>query len=225
MGKDESMRENLPHVYGEFRGPEADIKARLKKYIRYFTSCRRVLDIGCGRGEFLELLRENKISAMGVDSDENMVEICRGKALDVIHDDIFEFLKGRTEVYHGIFCSQVIEHMRSREAMDLLDLCHQALTPEGVLVLITLNPRNIRVVTNIFWLDLTHERLYPLRLLEQLVLERGFEIMELGDDLDTTMQGIIGRFLRKVDIHVTRGIFFSGVDIFVAARKGGNDPP
>ena len=211
---------DIKHViYDEFRGSETEIKNRLRKYINYFNSCHSVLDIGCGRGEFLELLKENKISATGIDSDMNMVEICSKKVLNVLQVDAFSFLKDKRGAFDGIFCSQVIEHFASQEAISLLDLCQRSLKPGGVLVVITLNPRNIRVVTNIFWLDITHERLYPLRLLEQLLIERDFEIIASGDDLDTTTRGSVRKILRKIDMKLTRGIFFGGVDIFVAARK------
>ncbi len=213
------MKRSVHNTYDTFRGSEAEIKARLRKYLQFFESCRHVLDIGCGRGEFLEILQERGIPALGIDADAEMVETCLQKGLKVRQGKAHAFLKKQGEAYDGIFCSQVIEHFTARNAADLLDLFRDSLEPGGKLVLVTLNPRNIRVVTNIFWMDLTHERLYPLKLLEQLLKERDFEIIASGDDLDTTQTGWLRRALRQIDMKLSRGTFFSGVDIFVAGEK------
>ncbi len=202
-----------------FRGSEEDIKQRLRKYLEYFNACQRVLDVGCGRGEFLELLRESHISALGIDMNAEMVEICRGKELDVSLAEACDFLRTGEEAFDGIFCSQVIEHMPPLEAQNFLTLCAKRLKPGGVLVLITLNPRNIRVMTNIFWLDLTHQRPYPLMLLEQMLTKRGFEVLTRGDDRDTVTKGKFPQILRWMDIKLSKGIFFSGVDIFIVGKK------
>ncbi len=191
----------------------------MRKYLEYFNACQRVLDVGCGRGEFLELLQESHISAHGIDMDAEMVNACRKKGLDVSLAEARDFLRTDGEAFDGIFCSQVIEHMSPQEAQDFLTLCSKRLKTGGVLVLITLNPRNIRVMTNIFWLDLTHQRPYPLMLLEQMLARRGFEILVKGDDRDTATKGKLPQILRWVDKKLSKGIFFSGVDIFIVGKK------
>jgi O-antigen chain-terminating methyltransferase len=213
------MAELQHAIYDTLRGSEDEIKERLKKYLRYFDGCREVLDIGCGRGEFLELLAEKDVEAVGIDTDPKMVEVCLKKGLTVSRADAHSFLKEDHRLFDGIFCSQVIEHLNPRKAADLLDLCKKRLGQDGVFVLITPNPRNIRVITELFWCDLTHERPYPLRLMVQMLMERGFRILASGDDIDTIGKGGIRKLLRRIDMKVTKGIFFSGEDIFVAAVK------
>jgi O-antigen chain-terminating methyltransferase len=206
-------------IYDPLRGSETEIKKRLKKYLPYFDGCRRVLDIGCGRGEFLELLKERDVQAIGIDTDSEMVKRCLQKGVAAFHVDAHSFLRKTGESFDGIFCSQVMEHLDPDEAIDLLELCEKRLNPGGILIVITPNPRNIRVITELFWCDLTHKRLYPLRLLIQMLEERGFEIAASGDDIDTLGKGIIRRIFRAIDGRITKGIFFSGEDIFIVAFK------
>lgn len=212
------MRELKHSTYDKFRGNETIIKKRQKKYIKYFDSCRNVLDVGCGRGEFLELLNEENISATGIDANEDMVKICREKGLDVFHINIYSFLKDKVEFYDGVFCSHIIEHLDPQDAVELLDLCQLTLKPHGMLIIITPNPQNLQVIANTFWLDLTHKRPYPLQLLEYLLTEREFEIIASGEDEDTVAEGWKQRILYKIDRRLTGGMFSSGKDIFVVAK-------
>lgn len=207
-------------TYDKFRGDETLIKNRQKKYIKYFDSCRSVLDIGCGRGEFMELLKEKNIPVTGIDTDEDMVKICRGKGFNVLHADVHTFLKDKLGSYDGIFCSHIIEHFDSQDAIDLLNSCREALKSRGVLIIITPNPKNLHVIANTFWLDLTHKRPYPLHLLEQLLIEREFEIIASGEDKDTVIvkKDWKRRILYKIVRRLTHGLLFSGADIFVVAR-------
>lgn len=202
------MKRTQHTTYDKFRGSEALIKSRLKKYIKYFDSCRNVLDIGCGRGEFLELLKDRQIPAIGIDSDANMVDICSRKGLKVLQMDAYSFLKDKTGVFDGIFCSQVIEHLDPQDATDLLNFCQKALKPQGILVIITPNPRNINVITETFWLDLTHKRPYPLELLKELLSIIYFEIIASGEDKDTISNNWLkGKLLYKLDKRLTHGLF------------------
>ena len=117
------MAELQHAIYDTLRGSEGEIKSRLGKYLRYFDGCREVLDIGCGRGEFLELLAEKDVEAVGIDTDPKMVEVCLKKGLTASRADAHSFLKENDRLFDGIFCSQVIEHLDPREATELLDLC------------------------------------------------------------------------------------------------------
>ena len=139
------------------RGPYADIRTLLSFYLPLFAGRRRVLDVGCGRGEFLRLLQEEGIDAYGVDSDESMVESARAHGLDVVLGDGISHLRriGRGSV-DGIFSSQVVEHLQTSQIMGLLEAAHEKLAPGGVMVVETPNPESLFIFHAFFYVDLTH---------------------------------------------------------------------
>ncbi|MFZ0913634.1 MAG: methionine biosynthesis protein MetW [Candidatus Korobacteraceae bacterium] len=93
-----------------YRGEEADIRSRQQEYLEYFRGRENVVDIGCGRGEFLELLRDNNISARGVELGLDQYLLCKEKGLDVVQRDLFAFLESLSdESLGGLFSAQVIE--------------------------------------------------------------------------------------------------------------------
>lgn len=140
-----------------FRGSEEDIKERQRMYVPYFSGARNVLDLGCGRGEFLELLREHGINARGVDLDLDMVLLCQDKKLDVVRDDAFAHLGALPDdAVSGIFAAQLIEHLPPRRVIDLVKLCYRKLAPGGVLALETPNPGCLMVFADSFYRDLSH---------------------------------------------------------------------
>jgi 2-polyprenyl-3-methyl-5-hydroxy-6-metoxy-1,4-benzoquinol methylase len=142
-----------------FRGSEDDIRRRQQNYVDLFRDAgATVLDIGCGRGEFLELLRNANIPARGADMELDMVLACRGKGLDVVQDDAFHYLETlQDESLGGVFSAQVIEHLEPSRMMNLIVLCHRKLRPGGTIVLETLNPQ-CGVGMNFFYMDPSHVR-------------------------------------------------------------------
>lgn len=142
-----------------FRGNEEDIKERQRVYLRHFEGCANVLDLGCGRGEFLELLRDKMITASGVDLDLDMVLRCRDKQLEVSQADAFTHLAALAdETVGGIFAAQVIEHLPSSRIIELVALCHRKLVPGAPLVVETPNPACLMVFADSFYRDLSHVR-------------------------------------------------------------------
>jgi O-antigen chain-terminating methyltransferase len=140
-----------------FRGGEEEIKERQRIYVSYFEGRDNVLDIGCGRGEFLELMRENTIRARGVDLDLDMILLCREKGLDVSADDAFVYLGALPDdSLGGIFAAQVIEHLHPLRVIELVNLCHRKLGPGGVLILETPNPTCLMVFADTFYKDPSH---------------------------------------------------------------------
>jgi len=182
--------------YDEFRQSREIIKERVAPFIGYFRSLSPVVDIGCGRGEFLELLKENDIEGRGVDSDPDMVKLCRDFGLDVEEKELFDFL-GELDGCGGLFISHVIEHMDGISAERMIELGFNSLGPGGRMAIITPNPENISVMTKAFWLDPTHVRPYPLMLLGAMLKEQGFRIMDSGG-APGTMGNIKFRPIRRI---------------------------
>lgn len=139
------------------RGPEEFVKANQKDYLPFFEGMAPVLDVGCGRGEFLELLREAGIRAMGMDTNSDMVEICRQKKLDVTRRDAMEALaQYGSEQLGGIFAGQLIEHIASDSVLPWLLAAYKALKPGGMLVYETINTASLYALVTHYFKDPTH---------------------------------------------------------------------
>lgn len=164
-----------------FRGPEEEIRTRQEVYVPFFretpaaaAAAGPVLDAGCGRGEFLELLGAAGIAATGVDSNGAMVARCRAKGLDVRQGDLFDELRGRGDAsLAGLFAAQVVEHLSIAELAELLRLARRKVATGGALVLETINPESVWAM-RWFWNDPTHVRPVPATTLEALARGAGF---------------------------------------------------
>jgi O-antigen chain-terminating methyltransferase len=180
-----------------FRGDEAYVRRLQKKYVSYFRNCSRVLDIGCGRGEFLGLLLEEGVQAVGIDMSHEAVAACREKGFHAELADAVSFLQGKSDVFDGIFCSHVVEHMHPHELLRLIRMLGQALQKGGILVIVTPNMKNLRVFTETFWLDPTHVRPYPIPTLRNLLVRSGFDVLKYGEDPDTKPRPRLVRTLAR----------------------------
>ena len=139
------------------RGTREEIRHRQQAYLDLFAPASPVLDVGCGRGEFLELCRENGIAARGVDLDAGMVAHCRAAGLDVAEGDALATLAALPDgALGGIFCAQVIEHLTPEALIALVRLAHQKLRSGGVLLCETPNPACLTVFSGAFYVDLSH---------------------------------------------------------------------
>ncbi len=163
-----------------FRGSESEIKKRQARYVPYFEHHHPVVDVACGRGEFLELLKENAIPASGVELNPEMVNRCREKGLDVAEQGVFEYLDGiADETVGGIFAAQLIEHLDHDGLLRLMTLAFLKLQPGGLLVLETINPASLFVFAHSLYLDPTHRRPYHPRTLDFLCRNLGFTRVSL----------------------------------------------
>ena len=162
-----------------FHGDEVSVKTHQARYLRYFTGASDVLDVGCGRGEFLELLRDAGITARGVDLSNDMVLRCREKELDVLKADLLPYLAALPDAsLGGVFASQVIEHLPTPVLLAFVRLAYDKLRPDGILVVETLNPECLLVHYRWFWMDLTHVRLIHSETLKFLLVTTGFRDLE-----------------------------------------------
>jgi len=165
----------------EFGGTEQVVRNYQKRFVQYFQRGSTVLDIGCGRGVFLELLRENGIYGVGLDASPEALATCGKKGISNVHlGDALTFLEDKASCYDGVFCSHVIEHLEFAQATRLLALCYQALTPGGTIIIITPNAADLYVLSTTFWLDPTHVRLYPLLLLVSMFKQAGYLVEDSG---------------------------------------------
>jgi glycosyltransferase involved in cell wall biosynthesis/SAM-dependent methyltransferase len=139
-----------------FRGSEPLIRERQQVYLDYVEGREPVLDVGCGRGEFLDLLREKAIDAKGIDIDAGMVSHCREKGHDVELADATAYLSDVSNGSLGaIFSSQVIEHLPYEKLLHLLELSNMKLASNGIFIAETVNPHSVSALKT-FWVDPTH---------------------------------------------------------------------
>ena len=161
-----------------FRGSRETIKERQAAFVRYFEGSKNVLDIGCGRGEFLELLRDSGIGGRGIDSNEDMVAFCRSRGLDVERIDAITYLDGlEDKSLDGVFLDQVVEHLRPDYMVKLLGLCYKKLKYGHHIVVETVNPLSFYSLAN-FYIDLTHVRPVHPETLRFLLGAVGFREVE-----------------------------------------------
>ncbi|MEA3377707.1 MAG: methyltransferase domain-containing protein [Chloroflexota bacterium] len=157
----------------------------LEFYVPHFASCRCVLDVGCGEGQFIELLRAKGVNAVGIDVDAEMVSACNLKHLEVVQANLFDYLPGHPAEFDGIFSSNLIEHLSAADAFRFAELALKSLSPGGVFLVATPNPASLIVHLHEFWRDATHVRLYTAPLLEFLLHRSGFERVRSGENPKT----------------------------------------
>ena len=170
----------------KFRGSRALIQQRLEVYLPFVQPvCAAypealVLDLGCGRGEWLELLQKHAISAMGVDLDTGMLEACQQLNLKVQCQDALESLKQLQDGSASVISAfHLVEHLPFDHVKDLVAECQRVLKPGGLLIMETPNPENFMVATQSFYLDPTHLRPIPPDLLAFVPEYLGYEPVKI----------------------------------------------
>jgi SAM-dependent methyltransferase len=164
----------------EFRGSLVEIRRRLAEYVPKFAGQRDVLDIGCGRGEFLELLREAGIPARGLDLNHEMVEASRARGLDVTEGDALSYVASLPDdSLGGLFASQVVEHLEPVYLARLLETASHKIRRGGLIVLETINPACWVAFFESYLRDLTHVRPLHPETLKHLLRVSGFHTVDL----------------------------------------------
>lgn len=164
----------------KFRGSESAVKARSQMYADRFRGSAGVLDIGCGRGETLEVLREAGITAVGIDLNDDSLALCRSKGLNVEKADLFAYLSAQPYAsIGGAVCCQVVEHLPPERLPEMIHLLHAKLRKGGLLAIETPNPECLAIFATHFYLDPTHQRPIPAPLLSFYLEEAGFGRIEL----------------------------------------------
>jgi 2-polyprenyl-3-methyl-5-hydroxy-6-metoxy-1,4-benzoquinol methylase len=161
------------------RGSVEGVRDRQRRYVDDFRSAAPVLDVGCGRGELLMLLRDAGVEARGIDADADMVAYARGEGLEVEQADLVSYLEGLADdSLGGIFMGQVVEHLPATTLVSALRLSAAKLRPGGLLVAETINPLSPLALRH-FFADLTHAQPLVPETLELLARQAGFSETEL----------------------------------------------
>lgn len=164
-----------------YRGSTTEITRRHERYLQYFRPGGEVLDLGCGRGEFLRLLSQNGIQAKGVDLDADMVEFCRQSGLQVEMADLMRYLEGvEDNSLGGVFLGQVVEHLQPDVLARLISLIYRKLKTDAYLVAETINPMCLLALTTHYLMDVTHVRPVHPEVLRFLLQSAGFSEVEVS---------------------------------------------
>jgi SAM-dependent methyltransferase len=207
-----------------FRGTEEEITERLQVYLPYVRKARErttgaiVLDLGCGRGEWLELLYREGIPARGIDTNRLMIARCRERCLEVVHEDVFAYLRSRANEEIGAITGfHIVEHFPFELLVGFIDEALRVLKPGGMIILETPNSQNVLVGSCDFYRDPTHQRPYPSETMKLLMESRGFadvEILELHPSTATVIAeetDVAGRFNQ---------FFYGPMDYAVIGKRG-----
>ncbi len=144
------------------RGSRDEVLEKLARFVGYFLSQEPVIDIGCGQGEFLELLKSAGVKARGIDLVSESVDVCRQKGLEAEQADLFEYLKQLEPAsVGGFFSSQVVEHLAPELLPEMMAGLERGLRTGGVAVIETPNPATFATHVQSFWRDPTHTRPVP----------------------------------------------------------------
>ncbi|MHB1598206.1 MAG: class I SAM-dependent methyltransferase [Acidimicrobiales bacterium] len=222
--------ESLEAVFAEaFRGPAPVVRERVRPYLEDLAGLGGpVLDIGCGRGELLDILAAGGVQAYGIELNAEHVAHCTARGLDVRGEGARAHLAGLSPASLGaVTAIQVVEHLATDELIEIIELAAQAIRPGGVILLETQNPENIVVGASSFYLDPTHRRPIPPALLAFLVGARGFGAVEVRRlERAEQTQGLerpkpdepwaeaVGALVDVVNVHL-----FSPADYVVVGRR------
>lgn len=230
----EEFTRSLDPLYADFedafRGSRELIRRRVEPYLDWVQEGGKIdadapiLDIGCGRGEWLELARDHGMQVKGIDINRAFVESCRVIGLDVVEGDAIGVLKTMPDGSVGAITSMhLVEHLLYSDLIRLLDEAYRVLRPGGVIALETPNPENLSVSSHWFFLDPTHRNPLPPVTLAWLVRHRGFvdpRIERLTADRDVDAPPLLSPDLPgAATINVVLERLHAATDYSIVARK------
>jgi 2-polyprenyl-3-methyl-5-hydroxy-6-metoxy-1,4-benzoquinol methylase len=220
----------------QFRGTPEEITARVESYLPIFAGATDVLDVGCGRGEFLEALRSRQVSARGIDLNPSMVDVCVGKGLEALAADALGYLRSLPDQsLGGLFAAQVIEHLEPSYLVQFLDAAYDKLRPGSPIVLETINPACWLAFFESYIRDITHVRPIHPDTLRYLLVASGFQQVEIqyrspypeGDKLQPVSppppagRTDLAEFVETINANVARinGLLFTWLDYAAVGRR------
>jgi 2-polyprenyl-3-methyl-5-hydroxy-6-metoxy-1,4-benzoquinol methylase len=187
-----------------FRGSREEIMKRLQVYLPILREAgvrAGVLDIGCGRGEWLEVLKHEGIEARGIDTNRVQVDACLSRGLEVTRSDALAFLRALPDNHlSAVTGFHVIEHLEFEQLVALMDEIMRVLQPGGLCLFETPNPENVSVTGHNFYVDPTHRNPLPIPMMKFLFESRGFcktQVMRLHPSETPRVEGdtdLVARF-------------------------------
>lgn len=163
-----------------FSGDERVIREQDAQFVPIFQGRRRVVDLGSGRGTFLQLMKDEGIGAYGVDIDRKMADACRAHGFEVYEADAEAHLRSLPpRSVDGIFAAHFAEHLEPGKLIEILRQCLRVLEPGAPIVMATPNPRTVTVGAHTFWLDPSHRKPIPPELFEFYLKVEGFTDVEV----------------------------------------------
>ena len=211
----------------KFRGDKSEIKKRLLAYEPFLQILKQndekpaAVDLGCGRGEWLEILKQNGFAACGCDVSEEMLKECEKSALEAKNQGAIEFLSELEDSSLALVSAfQLAEHLEFNELCELIRQARRVLKDGGILILETPNPENLRVATLTFYLDVTHVKPIPPMLLEYLCEFEGFSdtfMMRLNSNLSFSED------LQNQNVTLRDVLSSVGLDYAVLGLKNGDE--
>ena len=211
----------------KFRGHRSEIKKRLLAYKPFLQILKQnnenpaAVDLGCGRGEWLEILKQNGFTARGCDVSEEMLKECEKNALEAKKQGAIEFLSELEDSSLALVSAfQLVEHLEFSELCELIKQARRVLKDGGILILETPNPENLRVATLNFYLDATHVKPIPPMLLEYLCEFEGFNntfMMRLNSNLSFSED------LENQNVTLRDVLSSVGLDYAVLGLKNGDE--
>jgi len=211
----------------KFRGDKSEIKKRLLAYEPFLQILKQndekpvAVDLGCGRGEWLEILKQNGFAARGCDVSDEMIKECEKNALEAKKQGAIEFLSELEDSSLALVSAfQLVEHLEFSELCELIKQARRVLKDGGILILETPNPENLRVATLTFYLDVTHVKPIPPMLLEYLCEFEGFSdtfMMRLNSNLSFSED------LQNQNVTLRDVLSSVGLDYAVLGLKNGDE--
>ncbi|MGE0141932.1 MAG: class I SAM-dependent methyltransferase [Planctomycetota bacterium] len=191
-------------------------------YLQWLRGSSSVLDVGCGEGRLLDVLREAGIECEGVDRDADAVNVARDRGHRVLSGDAIAALGAMAKTsrrFGAVAMVHWIEHVTPDAALHALNSARSLLEPGGLLLLVTPDPRNQLVIEETFWCDPTHVRPYPRALLVAMCREVGFRVEHADvDPRSRARRGVAGQLLAALRSFVGGGNRHRGMDSVVVAR-------
>lgn len=164
----------------KFRGTEEEIKKNQEEYIPYLKDVKTLVDIGCGRGEFIKLVNGHGIQAKGVELYQGYADKCKEEGLDVVKGDGIEYIKQmEDESVDAITGFQIAEHLPTSRLIELCQVGYEKIKEGGLMILETPNPQCLSIYTNSFYLDSTHTKPIHPKALQYYMEEAGFSKVEI----------------------------------------------
>jgi O-antigen chain-terminating methyltransferase len=201
----------------QFRGSEDRIREQQKSYVARFAGAPgQILDLGCGRGEFLDTAKAAGLPVRGVDLNQESVALCRSKGLEVEQGDMFAYLDSLADgSLGGAYCAQVVEHLAPADVPRLVKLLARKLRLGALVAIETPNPECLAIFATHFYIDPTHTRPIPPVLLRFYLEEAGLGRVEI-ERLAPAVESMPA--LAELPSAV-RDTFFGGLDYAIFAWK------